>query len=142
MAMAQELAERDVRAFNEQDIEAKLGISSPDLELVVPGASFHGVDEMEAFARGLWEAFPDARITIERRVAEGSLAVVEGTFTATHAGTFRGPGGEMAATGRRVQLSCALVYQVDVDRIASKHFHFDRLELLSQIGAMPAPAEA
>jgi hypothetical protein len=26
-------------------------------------------------------------------------------------------------------------------RIASKHFHFDRLELLSQMGALPAPAE-
>jgi hypothetical protein len=37
MATAQELAEPDIRAFNEQDIAAKRSISSPDLELVVPG---------------------------------------------------------------------------------------------------------
>jgi predicted ester cyclase len=142
MTEARELAERDIRAFNEQDMEAKLAISSPDLVFVVPGATMRGVDEASGFARALWEAFPDGHITAREGVVDGTRAAVEGTFSATHVGTLRTPGGEIAATGTRVELPCVIFYEVDGGRIASKHFYFDRLELLTQIGAIPAPAPA
>lgn len=141
MLGAEELAERDIRAFNEQDLAAKVAISSPELEFVVPGATLHGLDEAGAFAGAMWEAFPDGRITTAGQASTGSWAAVEGTFTGTHAGTLRSPAGEIPASGRRVQLQCVVVYGVASDRIVSKHFYFDRLELLSQIEAIPTPAE-
>jgi predicted ester cyclase len=142
MSGAQELADRDVRAFNEQNLEAKVAISSPQLEFVVPGATMRGLDEAGAFARALWEAFPDARITTAERAAQGSIAVIEGTFGGTHAGTLRSASGEIPASGHRVEVECVLVYECASDRIVSKHFYFDRLELLTQIQAVPAPAHA
>ena len=142
MTEAKELAERDVRAFNEQDMEAKLAISSPDLMFVVPGATMRGIEEASGFARSLWEAFPDGHIACREDVADGTRAALEGTFSATHVGTLRTPGGDIAATGARVELPCVLFYGVDGGRIVSKHFYFDRVELLTQIGAMPAPAPA
>jgi predicted ester cyclase len=141
MLGAEDLAERDIRAFNEQDLAAKVAISSPELEFVVPGATLHGLGEAGAFAGAMWEAFPDGRITAAVQASTGSWAAVEGTFTGTHAGTLRSPSGEIPASGRRVQLQCVVVYETDSDRIVSKHFYFDRLELLSQIEAIPAPAE-
>ena len=138
---AEELAERDIRAFNEQDLAAKVAISSPDLEFVVPGATLRGLDEARAFAKALWEAFPDGLITTAKRASTGSWAAVEGTFTGTHAGTLHGPSGEIPASGRRIQLQCVVVYEVASERIVSKHFYFDRLELLTQIEAIPTPAE-
>ncbi len=138
---AQELAERDIRAYNEQDLEAKLAISSPDLEFVVPGATMRGPDEASAFARALWEAFPDGRITTTKRASNGSCVAVEATFTGTHEGTLHTPSGEFPASGRHFHLQCVVVYEVASEQIISKHFYFDRLELLTQIGAIPAPAE-
>lgn len=138
---AEELAERDIRAYNEQDLAAKVAILSPELEFVVPGATMRGPDEASAFARALWAAFPDGRITTAKRASNGSWAAVEATFTGTHTGTLHTPSGEFPASGRPFQIQCVVVYEVTSDRIVSKHFYFDRLELLTQIEAIPAPAE-
>jgi predicted ester cyclase len=138
---AEELAEQDIRAFNEQDLGAKVAISSPELEFVVPGATLHGLDEATAFARALWEAFPDGRITMAKRASSGSWVAVEGTFTGTHAGTLPTPSGEILASGRHVEFECVVAYEVASERIVSKHFYFDRLELLTQIEAIPTAAE-
>jgi predicted ester cyclase len=141
MMGAEELAERDIRAFNEQDLGAKVAISSPELEFVVPGATMHGLDEAGDFARALWEAFPDGRITTAKRAANGSWVAVEGTFTGTHAGTLQSPSGPIPACGRHVEFECVLAYEVASERIVSKHFYFDRLQLLTQIEAIPTAAE-
>jgi predicted ester cyclase len=138
MSGAEELAARDIRAFNEQDLEAKIAISSPELEFVVPGATMHGLDQAGGFAKALWEAFPDGRITTIRAAANGSWVAVEGTFTGTHAGALHTPSGAIPASGRTVEFDCAVAYEVASGRIVSKHFYFDRLELLTQIEAMPA----
>ncbi len=141
MSGTEDLAERDIRAFNEQDLEAKVAISSPELEFVVPGATLRGLDEAGTFARALWEAFPDGRITMAKQASRGSWVAVEGTFTGTHAGVLQTPSGEIPASGRRVQVQCVVAYEVAAERIVSKHFYFDRLELLTQIEAIPTPAE-
>lgn len=141
MSEAVELAARDIRAFNEQDLEAKVAISSPELEFVVPGATMHGPDEAAVFARALWEAFPDGRITTVRQAANGPWVAVEGTFTGTHDGTLHSPAGAIPASGRHVEFECVVAYEVVSERIVSKHFYFDRLALLTQIEAIPAPAE-
>jgi predicted ester cyclase len=138
---AEDLAERDIRAFNDQDLEAKVAISSPDLEFVVPGATLHGLEEAGVFARAMWEAFPDGWITTVQRASEGSWVAVEATFSGTHDGTLHSPSGDIPATGRRVQLQCVVIYEVASERIVNKRFYFDRLELLTQIKAVPAPAQ-
>jgi predicted ester cyclase len=141
MSGAEELAARDIRAFNDQDLDAKVAISSPDLEFVVPGATMHGLDEAAVFARALWQAFPDGEITKVKQAANGPWVAVEGTFTGTHDGTLHTPSGAIPASGRHVEFECVLAYEVVAERIVSKHFYFDRLELLTQIEAVPAPAE-
>ena len=141
MFAAEELAERDIRAYNEQDLQTKRAISSSELEFVVPGATMRGPDEASAFAQALWEAFPDGRITMAKRASIGSWVAVEGTFTGTHEGVLRTPSGEFPASGRHFEIQCVVTYEVASERIVSKHFYFDRLELLTQIGAIPAPVE-
>ena len=138
---AEDLAERDIRAFNEQDLEAKVAISSPEMEFVVPGATLHGLAEVGAFARALWEAFPDGRITTTKRASRGSFVAVEGTFTGTHAGTLQTPSGDIPASGRSIELPCVVAYEVAAERIVTKHFYFDRVELLTQIEAIPAAVQ-
>jgi predicted ester cyclase len=141
MSKAEELAARDICAFNDQDLEAKVAISSPELKFVVPGATMRGLDEAAVFARALWEAFPDGRITMAKHAANGPWVAVEGTFSGTHDGTLHSPSGAIPASGRHVEFDCILAYEVASERIVSKHFYFDRLELLTQIEAIPAPAE-
>jgi predicted ester cyclase len=71
-------------------------------------------------------------------LAEGSVVAAEGRFIGTHTGVMRTPAGDVAATGRQVDLRWMSAYQVRRDELASEHLYFDQAELLGQLGLMPA----
>jgi hypothetical protein len=50
----------------------------------------------------------------------------------------RTPAGDVAATGRDVDLRWMSRYEVRGDELASEHLYFDQAELLGQLGLMPA----
>jgi predicted ester cyclase len=71
--------------------------------------------------------------------AEGDLiSYAEGT----HKGTFHTPGGDIPPTDRPVNLTFSQDFEIQDGVIVAVRHHFDRLELLEQLGAMPAPAPA
>ena len=55
----------------------------------------------------------------------------------THEGVLRTPGGEVGATGRRVDFCWAALYRAAGDELVSEHLFFDQLELVSQLGRAP-----
>lgn len=142
MEEAKRLATEFVDAFNERDVERLKALFTPDTVWVVPGATLRGREEIAALEQSYWQAFPDCRRTIDRLVAEGSTVVEEGTATGTHLGTLRTPGGDIPPTERWVSFSYVVILEVKAGEIASKHFYFDTQGLLSQLGAVPAPASA
>jgi steroid delta-isomerase-like uncharacterized protein len=137
MADVIELARRHDEAFNAQDPAAREVIEAPDVEAVLPGGmTLRGHDEVMQLVRAFWEALPDARITVDERLAAGGVVVSEGSLVGTHAGTFRTPDGEIPATGRPVTLRYAAIKRFRDDRLVSEHLYFDQLEFLQQLGAM------
>lgn len=82
------------------------------------------------------EAIPDAQWTIEQQFAEGDTVVT--CFIAS--GTHRGPLLGLAPTGRRMALHGILFSHCTVTSIVAQWAHVDRLELLQQLGVMPALA--
>lgn len=136
MADVMELASRHDDAFNSHDADGRAAIEAPDIELVMPGMTLRGHDEVMQVLRAFWEALPDATITAEEQLAAGDVVVAEGTLAGTHNGTFRTPQGEIPRTGNPVTLRYAAIKRFKDDRLVSEHLYFDQLEFLQQLGAM------
>ena len=133
---------RKITALNAQEAEEMIGYFSPDAEKQVPGGILQGANQIAAFVAVFWEAFPDLKLTVTREVEQGTVVAIRGTMVGTHTGTFHTPGGDMPPTGRTISLSFSDDYEVRDGVIVSSHLHLDRLELLEQLGAVPAPTAA
>jgi predicted ester cyclase len=136
MADPKRVVERHVEAFNARDADSSPW--SDDADLVAPNGSMHGREEVLGFLGVFWDAFPDGRLETSALLAEGSVVAAEGRFIGTHTGVMRTPAGDVAATGRDVDLRWMSRYEVRGDELASEHLYFDQAELLGQLGLMPA----
>jgi len=128
-------------AFNAHDAAALGALMADDMETTAPGGVVcTGRAECVAFELGWLDAFPDARVTIEMRHVAASSVIEEGIFTGTHKGVLHTPNGDIEPTGRSVRGEYVAVYTVEGDRLTAERLIFDRLELLEQLGVVPAPA--
>ena len=66
----------------------------------------------------------------------------EGTFNGTHDGVLHNPAGDLPPTGRSVSLEYIQVLRFRDGKHVSFNLMFDRLEMLEQLGLLPAPAPA
>ena len=136
MADVIELARRHDDAFNAHDADGRAAIEAPDIELVMPGMTLRGHDEVMQVLRAFWEALPDVTITAEDLLVAGDVVVAEGSLAGTHNGTFRTPQGEIPRTGNPVTLRYAAIKRFKDERLVSEHLYFDQVEFLQQLGAM------
>ena len=130
------VVERHIETFNARDTDAAPW--SEDGDLVAPNASMHGREQILGFFGVFWEAFPDVRLETSRMLAEGSVVAAEGRLIGTHTGVMRTPAGDVAATGRRLDLPWMSSYEVRGDELTSEHLYFDQADMLGQLGLMPA----
>jgi predicted ester cyclase len=142
MGKAADVLRRELAAASAQDVQALTASWTPDCKKWVPGAYLQGVDQVVAWDQALWEAFPDFQVIPAQIVEDGSALGFHGRVTGTHQGTLRTPGGDIPATGRRLDFTVGGVCEIEGDQVASMHMHFDRLEILEQLGVAPAPAPA
>ena len=97
-----------------------------------------GRDGMRAFVRTYRGAFPDSRIELGELIAEGDLVAAPWTATGTHQGELMG----IAPSGKHVEITGIGVDRVVDGQIVESWSNWDTLGLLTQIGAVPAPAGA
>lgn len=81
-------------------------------------------------------AFPDWEEQIQDVIAEGDRVVLRVTAGGTHEGDFQG----IAPTGETVQITGMGIARVENGRIAESWWEFDAIGLMTQLGAIPAPA--
>ena len=87
---------------------------------------------------GWIHAFPDARIDVRNTIVGDGWAVQEFTFEGTHEDTLSGPGGEIPATHRHLSGRGVQIMKVDAGKIADVRLYFDQVDVLTQLGIMPA----
>lgn len=135
MAGAGDVVTQHIEAFNGRDREGEPWADGA--ELVAPGASVSGRDEVLGFLDVFQEAFPDGRLEVGRLLVDGSSVAVEGMFVGTHDGVLHSPDGDIAPTGKAVELRWASAYEVSGAALASEHLYFDQMDLLGQLGLLP-----
>ena len=97
------------------------------------------LDGIRALFGGMWVAFPDVRGDLQHVVAEEDMVAVRFHLSGLHEGEFIG----IAPTGKRVDIEVmAFLRFTDEARIAERWTRMDEVALLTQLGAMPTPAEA
>jgi predicted ester cyclase len=136
MPDAKDVILKHIAAVNDHDSDADPWAA--DAELVAPGGQASGRDGVIAFLGVFSEAFPDIRLELKQLLTDGAAAAAEGILVGTHDGVLHTPNGDVAPTGRAVELRWAAVYLTDDDKLKSEHLFFDQMDFLGQLGLLPA----
>ncbi len=136
---SQAVVERAIKAFNAHDAEALARLTAGDAEFAAPGGvQLRGPQPIKEFNQNWFSAFPDAKVTVQNIQALRACVVVEGTFNGTHAGLLKTPMGDVPPTGRKLKGTFVQVVQVDRGQISSNHLYYDQVQVMTQLGVMPA----
>jgi predicted ester cyclase len=135
MPDAKDVILKHIVAVNDHDSDADPWAA--DAELVAPGGQASGRDDVIAFLGVFSEAFPDIRLEVKQLLTDGAAAAAEGILVGTHDGVLHTPNGDVAPTGRAVELRWAAVYATDGDTLKSEHLFFDQMDFLGQLGLLP-----
>jgi steroid delta-isomerase-like uncharacterized protein len=84
------------------------------------------------------KAFPDARLAIEREIAEGDYVV---QYLRT-SGTHTGPLGTIPATGKKTNVTGVIISRFQDGKIVETWSLWDQLTLMQQLGVVPMPETA
>jgi steroid delta-isomerase-like uncharacterized protein len=90
---------------------------------------------LERFYAGLWAAFPDLEISVEDMIGEGDKVTWRIAVRGTHEDEFRG----IPATGKEVSFGAQYIFRLRDGKVVERWTNLDRLGVLVQLGAVPAP---
>ena len=143
MADAQQVGADFVAAFNDHDESRIRELNAENAVFEAPGdVHVKGREATTQYAMAWLNAFPDARLNVKNEFASGDWVVQEFTFEGTHEGTLSGPAGEIPATHRRLNGRGVQIFRVEGDAVVDTRLYFDQVQVLTQLGLMPEPAEA
>jgi predicted ester cyclase len=137
------MADDDIRAlatdafsrFNESGSrDAFFDAYDPDVALHGYPGALQGLDGLRAFHEALWEAFPDARLTVEDLVVEGDRAALRYRLQGTHHGPYLG----VAPTGLGFDVEGLTLLRLAHGRVVEEWHSPTELAILRQLGAVQA----
>ena len=138
-----EAFQKGTDTFNAHDIDGFTSVLADDVTYRAPGGmSGQGKAACAQFFAAWWDAFPNAHVDVHAVHIAGDVVTEEGTFTGTHHGTLHSPAGDIAPTGRPVTVDYIHVLRYRDGKHVSFNLLFDRLQMLEQLGLIPAPAPA
>ncbi len=139
MGEARQVMDRLTDAINSADLDALAGCYAADAVVVDPFGTHIGTDEIVESWRQLFEGFPNSIGTVEHKYESGDTAIDEWSFAGTNSGPLTMPTGEQVpATGNPVSLRGADIATVQGGVITSHRVYFDQMEMLGQLGLLPA----
>jgi predicted ester cyclase len=104
-------------------------------EIVPTGEVYDGPEAVDRLMRENQEAFPDFHFEPERLHHADEAIVVEGTFTGTQEGSWRG----LPPTGKRVEFPMLIVFRFDGPAMLGERIFFDLGTALRQLGVSRDP---
>jgi steroid delta-isomerase-like uncharacterized protein len=122
--------------FNNRNIDQALNYAGKDLQITnMPfNMKFQGRDGFRQWMEGWLRAFPDARADIKNMASSGDQVVVEYAGRGTHNGILATPLGDIAPTGKKIDLNFCDVLQLRDGQLISWRSYFDSASLLRQAG--------
>ena len=129
------LFDRRENSWRDRDAVALARDHRSDCIVISPtGGVLEGQADIERIYRVWFSAFPDLVFTVEDLIIDGERVALLGRVSGTHSGEFFG----MAATGRRIELSCVFIYRLEDGLIVHERRVLDFTGLLVQVGVLRA----
>lgn len=129
--MAEGVNRGDLEVFREMLAPGYVRHSQATTEM----PEIHGVEEMLAFLRWNFTAFPDWHEEIDLMIAEGDKVAYITTGTGTHTG----PMGDIPPTEKKVEVVNFIVQRIEGGKIAESWVGWDNLAVLMQLGLLTDP---
>jgi steroid delta-isomerase-like uncharacterized protein len=135
-----ELREATVREHMEAEnahdfVRCIAAFSHPRYEIVASGEVWDGHSGVNALLDENKKGFPDFRFQPEVMHHSDDAVIVEGRFSGTHEGSWRG----LPATGRKVDFPLIIVFQFEEERMVCERTYFDIGTPLRQLGVARDP---
>jgi predicted ester cyclase len=126
-------------AWNAKDLDRCASYAHADARMTnVPFGDKLGFREyIENWAR----AFPDGKIEVTNLVSQGDSVIAEFKGSGTHTGTLKGPTGDLAPTGRRLEMPFVESYRFRGGKLAEGRIYFDAFTFFQKLG-VGAPTQA
>jgi steroid delta-isomerase-like uncharacterized protein len=121
--------------WSAHDLTRLLTLFTEDIvyEDVTMGVVNRGQSELHTFAEGFVSGFPDVTFELRSSTADGARGGAEWVMRGTHTGDLPG----MPATGKRVEVRGASIFEFAGDRIRRCADYWDMATFLRQLGFMP-----
>src|SRR5258705_6833427 len=132
-----EAAKTMIIAYNDKNWERAKAAITPDFlyDEVATGRRIEGADETLAAWKGWAQAFPDSKASFDRSyVAGNDTVVLELTLRGTHKGPLGTAMGNIAATGKSIEVRALAIVELKGEKARSQRQFFDMATLLQQIG--------
>lgn len=143
MADAQAVGAQFVEAFNAHDEERIRELNAENGVIDAPGdVHLEGREAATQYAMAWLNAFPDARLNVHNELVCGDWVVQEFAFSGTHTAPMQSPMGEIAPTNRTLNGRGVQLMKVEGDVVVDTRLYFDQVQVMTQLGLMPEPAEA
>jgi ketosteroid isomerase-like protein len=140
---ARQAFQRGTDTFNAHDLDGFAAVLADDVVFQAPGGlQGEGKPDCLEFYGGWLSAFPDGHVEVHDVHFIDDVAIEEGTFSGTHDGVLHTATGDIPPTGRAVSIEYIQVLRFRDGKHLSFHLMFDRLQMLEQLGLIPAPAPA
>jgi predicted ester cyclase len=104
-------------------------------QVVANGELYDGSDRVHDFLIENLTAFPDFVFQPLKVAPTTDAVLVEGRFTGTHLGSWRG----LPGTGRRVDFAMCLIFEFDGESMINEKLYFDQSTPLRQLGVADDP---
>ena len=123
-------------ALSNGDFAVADALLAPDARFYtnLRAAPFIGPEGFRFYIGGVRAGIPDTRIEIHRLIVEDDYAFARWTLHGTHTGDLHG----MPATGRKIALEAFDFFRIEDGQVAEIRLKFDGVDLLKQLGVMPA----
>jgi steroid delta-isomerase-like uncharacterized protein len=131
------VVDRAYETWNNGDVSGLKGLYAADADVVIPGASVRGREQVGALWGAFISAFPDGQLTELLRLDCGEYIVSENNLSGTHTAPLVTPQGELPATGNHVSVDGVSIFKIENGEIKSEHLYFDQVTFLAQLGQMP-----
>lgn len=125
------LVEGDLERIDEYVAEDYVGHNSSVPE------DIHGPEGFREFVTMLRSAFPDFDVTIQDLIADDNKVCQRSRQSGTHEGAFMG----LEPTGKEVESSGIVIYQIEDGQIVEDWAQIDMLGTMQQLGVIEPPGE-
>jgi steroid delta-isomerase-like uncharacterized protein len=129
-------ARSSVSAYNEKNWDKARGLLSPGCvyDEVGTNRKVQGINDVVALWQGWARAFPDSKATFDNELTMGNTVVLELTWRGTHTGPLQTPRGDLAPTGKKIEVRACQVIEVAGDKAKMIRQYLDMAGLLKQLG--------